>query len=260
MKPSRAGVASSFTAIKGAMIAETYAGFAAWDLAQSKSENLTRLRNENLIGAKTSTWLRDVSKVLNRRFDPNGRDRPLVRLAQNSCDVEVWRPLLLWHMTRDEFLVRDFLVSWLFPRYDEGALRVRPEELEDYLRKIGDRGGATEHAWSLATLERVAGALLNLAVDFGLLRGGATKEFASYHLPDYSFLYLLHAMRETTATARRLIESPDWRMYLMRPHDVEVELLRLHQYRQLEYHVAGSIVELALPSAGLNEWVESKIA
>ena len=41
---SRSHVASSFTLIKGAMIDETYAVFAAWDFARSKRENLDRLR------------------------------------------------------------------------------------------------------------------------------------------------------------------------------------------------------------------------
>ena len=41
--PTRSRVASSFTSIKGAMIYETYAVFAAWDFALSKRENLDRL-------------------------------------------------------------------------------------------------------------------------------------------------------------------------------------------------------------------------
>ncbi len=85
---SRADVASSFTAVKGAMIDETYAVFAAWDFARSKRDNLDRLRDENFIGANSTTWLRDVAKVLNRRFEPDGRDRALVLLAKSGCDVE----------------------------------------------------------------------------------------------------------------------------------------------------------------------------
>ena len=38
----RKNVVSSFTIIKGAMIEETYAVFAGWDLAQSKRQNLDR--------------------------------------------------------------------------------------------------------------------------------------------------------------------------------------------------------------------------
>src|SRR5438874_11293072 len=101
---SRANVVSSFTVVKGAMIDETYAVFAGWDFARSKRENLDRLRAENFIGASSLTWLRDVAKVLNRRFDPDGRDRALVTLAKNACPISEWKPLLLWHMTRDEFL------------------------------------------------------------------------------------------------------------------------------------------------------------
>lgn len=257
---SRANVASSFTIVKGAIIDETYAVFAAWDFAQSKRANLDRLREENYIGARTSTWLRDVAKVLNRRFDPQGRDRPLVVLAKSGCELEEWKPLLLWHITRDEFLLRDFLQNWLFPAYEAGVFRIRPEELQSYLRGIRKRGGTTEHAWTDATLKRVGAGLMKMAVDFGLLHGSAVKEFASYHLPERSFMYLLHAIRDEKRSPRKVIAAPDWRMFLMRPTDVERELLRLHQFRKLEYQVAGSLVQLTLPCGSSREYAERMVA
>jgi hypothetical protein len=257
---SRANVVSSFTLVKGAMIPETYAVFAAWDFALTKKANLDRLREQNFIGAATGTWLRDVAKVLNRRFDPEGRDRPLVMLAKAGCDVEVWKPLLLWHITRDEFLLRDFLVRWLFPAFEAGAYRIHPEELQAHLLSVGKRGGATEHAWSESTLKRVAAGLLKIAVDFGLLKGSVVKEFNAYHLPEPSFLYLLHAMRELHRNPRKLIDAPDWRLFLLRPADIEHELLRLHQFRKLQYHVAGSLVELLLPCASAGEYAERMVA
>jgi hypothetical protein len=252
----RAKVVSSFTVVKGAMIDETYTVFAAWDLERSKKENLDRLRAENFIGAKSATWLRDVAKVLNRRFDPAGRDRALVVLAKHGLPIEEWKPLLLWHMTRDEFLVRDFIESWLFGAYDAGAFRVRTDEVEKYLGDIGKRGGTTEHVWSEQTTKRVAAGLLKMAVDFGLLRGSVAKEFASFHLPERSFLYLLHAMRDEKLSPSKLVASPEWRLFLLRPADVEHELLRLHQYRKLDYQVAGSLVELSLPCASTREYAE----
>lgn len=257
---SRADVVSSFTLVKGAMIKETYAVFEAWDETSSKHDNLERLRNENFIGAKSTTWLRDVAKVINRRFDPEGRDRPLMVLAKGGCDLEVWKPILLWHITRDEFLLRDFLLHWLFPAYDSGAYRVRPEELQAHLRTIRKRGGRTEHEWTDATLKRVAAGLLKIAADFGLLRGSVLKEFGSYHLPEASFLYLLHAMRETHLSPRKVVDSTDWRMYLMRPSDVEQELLRLHQFKKVDYQVAGSLVQLALPCETKAAFAERMVA
>ena len=260
MATLRANVASSFTLIKGAMIDETYAVFGAWDSAQSKRQNLDRLRDENFIGARSATWLRDVAKVLNRRFDPDVRDRPLVELAKHGCDLEEWKPLLLWHMTRDEFLLRDFLQTWLFPAYERGAFRLHPEELHKYLLGIKKRGATTEHAWSEATLHRVAVALLRIAADFGLLRGTIGKEFASYHLPERSFLYLLHAMLDEVGSPAKVVSAPDWRMFLMHPADVEHELLRLHQFRKLEYQVAGTLVQLKLPCTSPREYADRMVA
>lgn len=242
------------------MIEETYAVFAAWDFARSKRDNLDRLRAENFIGASSSTWLRDVAKVLNRRFDPAGRDRPLVVLAQHGFPVDEWKPLLLWHMTRDEFLVRDFVQGWLFAAYDAGAFRIRAEDVEEYLAGIVSRGATTEHAWSAETTKRVAAGLLKIAVDFDLLKGSAIKEFASFHLPERSFLYLLHAMRDDKLSPSKVVGSRDWRLFLMRPADVEHELLRLHQFRKLDYQVAGSLVELSLPCANTSEYAERMVA
>ena len=258
--PTRSHVASSFTLIKGAMIDETYAVFAAWDFACSKKENLDHLRRDNYIGAATTTWLRDVAKVLNRRFDPGARDRALVILAKNGCPIDEWKPILLWHMTRDEFLLRDFLINWLYPTFMSGTYRVRTEDLYEYLRGIGRRGGTIEHAWSATTLARVATALLKLAVDFGLLRGNAIREFASYHLPERSFLYLLYALREEMHSPSKVIEAEDWRFFLMNSSDVERELLRLHQYRKLDYQIAGSLIQLSLPCANACEYVERMVA
>lgn len=256
----RSHVASSFTLIKGAMIDETYAVFAAWDFNISKRENLDRLRRENFIGAGTTTWLRDIAKVLNRRFDPVDRDRALVLLAKNGCPIEEWKPILLWHMTRDEFLLRDFLVNWLFPAFVSGAYRVRTEDVYEHLRGVGLRGGTTEHGWSEATLKRVATALLKMAVDFGLLRGSVVKEFASYHLPERSFVYLLYAIREELRSPQKVLASEDWEMFLMSPSDVERELLRLHQFRKVDYQIAGSIIQLTLPCANACEYAERMVA
>ncbi len=256
----RASVASSFTIIKGALINESYAVLAAWDLARSKRENLDRLRHENFIGAPTSTWLRDLAKVLNRRLEPEGRDRALVMLAQSGCDLIEWKPILLWHITRDEFLLRDFLENWLFPAYDAGVSRVQSAEVQAYLRGTAKRGGVTEHAWSEATLQRVAAGLLKMAVEFGLLRGKAVKTFNAYSLPERSFLYLLHVLREANPNPRNIIEAPDWRMYLMRPADVEQEILRLHQFHKLDYQVAGSLAQMKLPCATSAQYAERMVA
>jgi hypothetical protein len=46
----------------------------------------------------------------------------------------------------------------------------------------------------------------------------------------------------------------------MRPSDVDRELLRLHQFRRLDYQVAGSLVQLKLPCAGASQYAEGMVA
>jgi hypothetical protein len=252
---ARSKVASCL-AIKGALIEETYAVFRGWDDGLSKTENLKRARQENRMAAKSANWARNVSWAISRRFDPTGRDRPLAELAKAGCDREVWKPLLLFHLTRDDFLVRDFLLNWLYPRFSAGAYRLRAEDVLPYLQALSrNKGIDWSGDWSEATTKRVASGLLRLAVDFGVLGGSRSREFASYHLPEPSFLYLLHVMMDREANARRLIDAEDWRMYLMDAADVERELLRLHQFRKLHYEVAGSLAQIKLPSTSAADYV-----
>ncbi|MFY9974795.1 MAG: BrxA family protein [Chromatiaceae bacterium] len=252
---ARSNVVSSFTIVKGSLIDETYAVFRDWDCDLSKLENLRHAREENTIGATSANWALNVAKVINRRFDPAGRDRPLVELAKAGCDREVWKPLLLYHMTRDEFLVRDFLVNWLYPQFTAGAYRLHADDVVPYLKGLGKKKGIEwSGSWSDSTLERVASGLLRIAADFGLLKGAQAKEFASYHLPEQSFLYLLHAMMDREANARRVIDSEDWHMYLMDAASVERELLRLHQFRKLHYEAAGSLAQIKLPAGSAADY------
>jgi hypothetical protein len=242
----RARIVSSFTIVKGSLIDETYTVFRGWDFDRDVDANLRRVSARNIIGARSASWLRDVHKVLHRRFDPPGRDRPLVELAQGGCSLEIWKPLLLWHMTRDELLLRDFLTEWLYEEWSAGALRLQSRDLHPYLHRLVERG-LVEAPWSDSTLERVANSLLRIATDFGLLEGKQTRRFTSYRLPDDSFLYLLHAIRAEAGGARETITSTDWRMFRLDAEAVERELLRLHQFRRLRYDAAGSIVRLTLP-------------
>jgi hypothetical protein len=255
---ARSRVVSSFTIVKGSLIDETYSIFRDWDYRVSKFENLRRVRDENSIGATSTNWALNITKVMNRRFDPEGRDKPLVELAKSGCDREVWKPLLLYHMTRDEFLVRDFLINWLYPQFRAGAYRLRAEDVLPYLRSLGKKSNIEWSGnWSESTLKRVGSGLLRIATDFGLLQGSQTRELASYHLPEESFIYLLHAMMDREPNARRVIDAEDWRMFLMEAGDVERELLRLHQFRRLEYQVAGSLAQIKLPAASAADFARN---
>jgi Putative inner membrane protein (DUF1819) len=259
MANSRSSVVSSYTIIKGALIEETYAVFRDWDFEKTPEQNLDLVRRTNSVGAKSASWLVDIYKVLHRRFDPEKRDRVLVDLAQQGCPLEAWKPLLLWHMTRDEFLLRDFLVEWLYEQFVQGTVRIRAQDLWPYLGALHDKGLVSE-PWKESTLKRVSSELLKISVEFGLMRGTVTREFASFHMPDTSFLYLLHALKDRMPNARDVVHAPDWRLFLMDSDAVERELFRLHQFRRVHYEVAGSLAQLNLPCASAAAYAREMVA
>jgi hypothetical protein len=141
----RSDVVSSFTVIKGALVPETYQGFQHWDFGQDRRANLTRLKELNVFGARSANWLRDIGWVLNRRFEPNGRDRPLVRMAQADVDMEVWRPLLLCPHGG---------IRWRAETDKTGRYTVTPirqdvrAAIELYLRKNPRVGTSSSTGWS----------------------------------------------------------------------------------------------------------------
>ena len=260
MPRSRANVVSTFLLIKGALIQPTRDVLTHWDLARTAKDNLDDFKMSDRGGIGTANWRRDVAFVLQRRYDLDGEDRIVVELATGTASYDVWRAVLLFHMTRDEFLVRDLLVNWLFARHATGVWRLRPEDLDDYVLALHRREGVViKDKWSKRTTHDVKAALLRLAVEFGLMTGTTTREFVSYHLPDDAFLYLLHAMVEAEPNAHRMVHSPDWRMYLMAPDDVQRELFRLHQLGFLRYEVAGSIAELRLPHATAADFARKEL-
>ena len=258
MAKSRSSVVSSFTIIKGSLVDETYTALSDWDFEKSRRENLRRVREENTIGARSTHWARDVAKVINRRLNPSRRDRPLVELAMAECPRDIWKPLLLFHITRDEYLLRDFLLNWLYPQFIQGAYRLHTDDVAEYLTSLNNKHGIEwSEKWTDSTCARVASGLLRMASDFGLLTGKQQKEFASYHLPESSFIYLLHAMADLEPNARRIVQAEDWHMYLMDASDVERELLRLHQFRKVHYEVADSLAQLKLPYGSLADYARS---
>lgn len=249
---------STFSVTKGGKVAETYACFAAWDLNASLDDNLSRMREENPILAPTDAWLKEMQRIFHLRFADIDRHRPLIRLAQAGLPQETWAAMLLWHLCFRELLLSDFLETWLYPRKEEGRLRVRSEDVRGYLRELKPRG-LIEKEWRTSSVQRMASGLPAYAADFGLLRGGAVKEIAPFHLPDEALLYVLNDIAKETSSSEKILSDIRWRRFLLSRAELEHELLRLHQQQRLRYDVAGSLVALELPNKSLDEYVEQLV-
>jgi hypothetical protein len=243
---------------KGALTSETYEIFRLWDEAASANTNLAAI-SQRLF--KTLGWAREVQATLRRRFRDIHAAAPLILLAKQGLPFEEWRScLLLWVGVRERFF-QEFVVGWLYPRFEEGVLRVRVDDARPFVTRLWREMHGHARRQSEYGEVRTTRDVLRMARDFGILSGdGPAKTFASFHLSDRCFLFWAHAIAEQQAGTARIPASPLWRLALMRSSDVERELLRLHQFRRLEYHVAGSLVQLELPCRSASEYAERMVA
>jgi hypothetical protein len=237
---------------KGALVEDTYVAFKHWDLSDSLAGNLSRIRKTNPIGAPNEAWLREVAITLSNRFGSGGDYLPLVYLALANYPLDKWRCCLLWHIGHTDVIFHRFVTEWLFEEFRRGTYSIRSEALAPFARTITTKRG--QHLSEYGQ-KRAARDLLLMAADLGLLTGKVIKRFAAFHLPEEVFLYMVYAMKERESNAREMINSPEWRLFLMTPADVEREILNLHQFRKLHYETAGTLSQLSLPHRNLNEYI-----
>jgi len=257
-KPASSPTISTFSVTKGGKISETYACFAHWDLSATVDANLDRLREQNLILARTDAWLKEMRRIFRVRFLDIERHRPLIRLAKAGVRQDTWAPILLWHLCFRELLLSDFLESWLFPRQQGGMLRVKSDGVRGYLEGLPARG-LLDRDWTANTVSRMVSGLPAYAADFGLLQGKAVKEICPFHLPDEALLYVLHDIAGDLASAERILDDPRWKRFLLSRAELERELLRLHQQRRVTFEIAGSMVALELPYKSADEYAEQLV-
>jgi len=249
---------SSFLATKGLFPEQMYRALQKWDLAATVEENVRVLRTTNTVGGPSLGWLKDFGKIVLRRFGTDGPPAAIVELAQQGCDLAVWKPLLLWHCAEADSLLRAFLADWLFEQHQRGVVRVTREAVEEFLRL--HLTASDQEPWSASNVEQSSSGLLRTAAVFGLLTDGRMKSFAGYHLPEPSFMYLVHLLMYRYASSGRVVADPSWRLFMMTPSVVESELLRLHQLHRLQFHRAGTIVELHLPCSTEREFARRMLA
>ena len=245
---------------KGALIEETYAVMQMWDSNLSVRGNLERIKHDNLIGAANESWLHEITTTLSSRFTDQMNIAALSHLAKGGFPIEQWAPCLLWYIGQVDELYYSFATEWLYQEFHAGTYLLRTEDVKPFVRQITHSRIASGGDLSDYGLTRAARDLLRMAADFGLLRGSAKKEFNAYHLPEDSFLFLLHAFREDESNAARIVHSADWRLFLMGHEDVERELFNLHQYRKVHYEVAGSLASLDLPHKTLFDCAKEMVA
>lgn len=238
---------------KGALITETYRLFQGWRGEETFQVNFDRVFSG---GLGTQAWQQEVKATLSARFGDFASARPLLILARSRLPLDSWVQCYSVWLAIHEPLFRDFVCEWLYPEYAGGRYCVRTEDVIEPMAIAWNAAGKT-YRLSEYGLLRAARDLLRMARELRILEGkGPAKTFASIHIDDEVALFVCHLIIEHEGTSSKVPSSNLWRMFLMSAEGVHEMLLRLHQFRKVQYHVAGSLVQLAVPCPNPTEYVE----
>jgi hypothetical protein len=244
---------------KGALVEETYQVLQHWDEDRSVRENISSIREANPIGAANESWLREVTTTLSSRFSHGEALSPLIALAKGLYSLENWRHCLLWHFGSTDGLFFHFTREFLYAHWQEGISVITTEEAMPFVSSLCAQGRIGTQLTDYGT-RRTARDLLRMAAAFGLVAGQPRRQFTHQAVAEDAILYAIYSLMDQVPSADRMIRSERWRLFLMGPEDVERELMNLHQFHRLRYEAAGTVRELSLPFASLNEFAQSLIA
>jgi Putative inner membrane protein (DUF1819) len=241
----------------GALLPDAKTLLLQWDVSATTAENLDRIRRENLLGKASRSRVEDIIAIFRQRYlcEPPVT-RSLVVLVRGRLPAQALDRILYFHAARADRLLHDVVTSVLVPIRARGITDIDPGEIRRALSTWvaeGKVGGE----WSENTMARVAQGLLSALRDFGILQGAVHKKIAPAYLPVEAFAYIAFYLKQHQPSGAKLVELPDWGLFLLDREGVERFLFEAHQRGLLEYHAAGSVTRLNFPAANLEEYAHA---
>ncbi len=240
----------------GALLSDTKLLLESWDETSDVKTNLERIRRENVFGKTSRSRVEDILAIFRQRYLGNpDLLAALVRLARSRHSGETLERILYFQAARSDLLLHDLVTEVLVEWSKRSSREVRPWEAQEW---IGEQveAGKTERPWSQPVQLRVVRGLLSTLRDFGVLEGSVNKRLAYPYLPVEAFAFIAYQLYLDGSSGERLVNDPEWRLFLLPDGTVERFFLEAHQEGLLEYYAAGPVVRLDFPANNLEEYAD----
>ena len=237
----------------GALIGDTKTFLSNWDAAASVSENIDRIRRDNLFGKASRSRVEDILAIFRQRYLTEACvTKALVSLVRGKFHSAALERILYFHSARSDQLLHDAVTRILVPMHAQGLEDIDVPDFQRSLCKLID--GKIARRWSEVTLLRAVQSLLATLRDFGVLQGVVNKKIAPSFLPIEAFAYIVFYLKQHQPSGAKLLGLPDWTLFFLSREGVERFLFEAHQRELLEYHVAGSVTRLTFPVNTLEDY------
>lgn len=230
-----------------ALLPDTKALMASWDLSVNVNTNLNNARQNNIFGKASRSRVEDILRIFKQRYfkDPQ-IGNALVTLVQARVPTKWIDSLFYYYSAQNDETLRDIVFEVVNPRRQAGFSDIH---LDHVIRKLRDWSseGKTTSAWGEDTLLHVAQHALASLRDFGILEGVTQKYLTPVMLPIEPFAFIAFDLLKKNGSGDRVLHSPEWGLFNLKPNDVEEHLIEAHQQKLCEYFAAGAVIRLEFP-------------
>jgi hypothetical protein len=238
----------------GALLDETKMLLSVWDEFSSTVDNIARFRQENILGKASRSRSNDILRAFYQRYLVDERVmRSLILLIKGKCPANSINHILYFHTAMSDSLIHDFVADFVSSKYRRGLQSISVNETSEWIKKKIS-AGKTVRLWSDNTIQRSSRGLMSALRDFGVLKGLRDKQIAAIYVPVEAFCYIAFYLHLLGLSGKSLLESPEWRLFLLEAHDVERLFIDAHQVHLLEYRAAGSAIRIDFPVATMEEY------
>lgn len=242
-----------------ALLSDAKLFLSQWDPQLSTEKNIENAIEFNILGKTSRDFGKNIIKVFKKRFIfGDEQDEALRLLIKSSIDSKIVDRILYYYTARSDPLLYDFVTEYLFESNLIGDTIITTNKAEKFFKKISEEG-KTKSLWSDTVCNRVARNVLTTLRDFHILEGKVRKNIAPVYLPVESFTYIAFLLNKKSPGGEKIINHPDWKLFLLTPNLVEKLFLEAHQHGYLRYYAAGSIIRITFKQNTLLEIVNEII-
>ena len=184
--------------------------------------------------ATRKTIMRVISDRLDAWRPPAWAYADLVASAE-SGDAQDLSLLLLLHAARQDALLYDVVQQVAWSRWRDGITTISRVDVQRFLDDALPDHPEIDR-WSLATREKLAGNLLTILRDYGLLhgqKGHATKRIVEPVVSPWAAGHLVRLLREEGIPDLEMLVHPDWRLWLLDADRVRTLVARINEEDRL---------------------------
>jgi len=244
---------------KGAFLSDTKTVLREIDAGRHPDRVRQAVVEDDLLDHRTRHSRSTVWKEIFRRYisqrDPE-HVSALARFVTHCPNPAAVDLVLLYEYCQVDTLLHDLTAYCTYELYQNARTGIDKVDINEWLSQQ-----ETNHleitGWSPATRNRITKSYLATIRDFGLVRGTKQKEFYKFYVPREAFVYALYHQKDRGIQGKALIQSTDWRLFLLSESEVIFLLDDATNGGYIHFRHAGDIYDLRFVYNDLSEVVHA---